>query len=395
MGSQVIARLATPMRRWAAGLVACTVLTLQTGCRAEIPWPLWQAYRAKFIDSSGRVIDHDPGRDDRTTSEGMAYGMFFALVTNDRATFDKMQRWTEDNLAAGDLTAHLPAWEWGKSPDGAWKPLDTNSAADADLWMAYDFLEAGRLWKDDRLLKLGTVMSERIAQSEVALVPGLGTVVLPASQGFHPEANTFVLNTSYLPPQVIARLRKESPGGPWGGVLETLPQLVQGSAPAGWAMDWVSTSGSVHPSPTPAELATGKPGFVPIGSYESIRTYLWLGMADQGTTGVEESLRALPAMAAYLNAAPIPPLQVDSSGKVLKADSPVGFSAAVLPYLMAVGRKNLAAQQMNRLEASRQPDGLYGRSSLYYDQNLALFATGWQEARFRFDKDGRLKLKWK
>lgn len=383
------------LRRLAAGVVTCTVLSLQTGCRAEVPWPLWQAYRAKFIDGSGRVIDHDPGREDRTTSEGMAYGMFFALVTNDRSTFDKMQRWTEDNLAGGDLTARLPSWNWGKAPDGAWKPLDTNSAADADLWMAYDFLEAGRLWKDDRLLKLGTVMADRIAHSEVALAPGLGTVVMPAAQGFHPQPGTFVLNTSYVPPQVIARLRKESPSGPWGAVLDTLPQLVQGSAPTGWAMDWVSTGDQVQPSPTPAELATGKTGFTPVGSYESIRTYLWLGMADRSTTGVEEALGSLPAMAAYLSTATTPPLQVDTTGKVLNADSPIGFSAAVVPYLVAAGRKNLAAQQMNRLEASKQPDNLYGRSTLYYDQNLAMFATGWQEGRFRFDKDGRLKLKWK
>lgn len=395
MGWSIFHPLARPLRQVTAVAVACVVLSVQTGCRAEVPWPLWQAYRAKFVDSTGRVIDHDPGSNDRTTSEGMAYAMFFALVTNDRTTFDKLQRWTEDNLASGDLTARLPAWSWGKAPDGSWKTLDKNSAADADLWMAYDFLEAGRLWKDDRLLKLGTVLSDRIAHGEVALAPGLGTVVMPAAQGFHQQPDSFVLNTSYVPPQVIARLRKEMPGGPWGAVLDTIPQVIHGSAPAGWPTDWVGTSPTLQPSPTPTELATGKTGFTPVGSYESIRTYLWLGMADKGTPGVEESLGYLTGMSAYLATATTPPLQVDMTGKVLNPEGTVGFSAAVIPYLAAIGKKNLATAQMNRLEASKDTNGLYGHSTLYYDQNLAMFATGWSEGRFRFDRDGKLKLKWK
>ena len=39
--------------------------------------------------------------------------------------------------------------------------------------------------------------------------------------------------------------------------------------------------------------------------------------------------------------------------------------------------------------------GFYGRDGLYYDQNLALFSTGWSEQRYRFEQDGRLKVKWK
>ena len=88
----------------------------------------------RFIDSQGRVIDH--AGQDRTTTEGEAYAMFFALVAGDRSRFDKLVEWTENNLAQGDLTAHLPAWSWGKNADGSWRVIDANPAADADLWMA-------------------------------------------------------------------------------------------------------------------------------------------------------------------------------------------------------------------------------------------------------------------
>jgi endoglucanase len=383
-------------RRTAAVAVALVTLLSQTGCRAEVPWPFWQAYRAKFVDVSGRVIDHDPGTNEHTTSEGMAYGMFFALVSNDRPTFDKMLRWTEDNLAGGDLTARLPAWNWGKSPDGQWKTLDANSAADADLWMAYDLVEAGRLWKDERLAKLGTVLANHIAQSEVALVPGLGTVLLPGPQGFRPDPNTFILNPSYTPPQVVARLRLNAPQGPWASLLESYPMLLQGSAPAGYVMDWVTAGTGVHPSETPAQLATGKNDFTPVGGYEAIRVYLWLGMSDKNTTGVSESLGSLQGMGHYMQTAATPPLQVDSTGKVLNPEGTVGFSAAMIPYLVSTGRMNQAGAQNDRLTASRDAaSGLYGRSPQYYDQNLALFATGWQQGRFRFDRDGKLRLKWK
>jgi hypothetical protein len=107
---------------------------------------LWHAYAARFISGDGRVLD--PQNNDWTTSEGQSYALFFALVNNDRARFDKLIAWTESNLASNDLGAHLPAWGWGKAKDGNWGVFDMNSAADSDLWIAYDLIEAGRLWKD-------------------------------------------------------------------------------------------------------------------------------------------------------------------------------------------------------------------------------------------------------
>src|SRR5947208_5042715 len=87
-------------------------------CIAQDWTSLWKSYVAGFMDNQVRVIDHDAG--DRTTSEGQAYGMFFALVANDRSRFGGLLRWTEQNLAANDLTAHLPAWLWGRGDNNQW-----------------------------------------------------------------------------------------------------------------------------------------------------------------------------------------------------------------------------------------------------------------------------------
>lgn len=382
-------------------LAAC----LQGGCRTEQPWPLWDNYAKSAIDAQGRVIDHSAG--DRTTSEGQAYAMFFALVANDRSRFDRLLSWTETNLAGGDLTLHLPAWSWGKSPDGAWKVLDPNPAADSDLWIAYDLLEAGRLWRDPRFERLGNLLATRIAHQEVVLIPGLGTTLLSGAVGFHPDDSTWILNPSYFPPFILAHLAKLQPTGPWAAVLDSLdPMLADGSA-GGFAMDWVTAGNSgIRPGLSPqqrtalnkldAPLQDSKLDTTPIGSYDAIRVYLWLGLADPATPGVHSLLSRVNGMAAYLKTQVTPPQIVDSAGRIVDTNAPPGFSAAVVPYLTALGLKSQARVQMDRLSATKDPSsGLYGKGSLYYDQNLALFATGWTEQRFHFDKEGKLITRWK
>lgn len=382
----------------AAQAFGFVMLLSLNGCRAQPPvWPLWDAYTARFLDQQGRVIDHNA--QDRTTTEGEAYAMFFALVANDQPRFDRLVDWTENNMAQGDLTLHLPAWSWGKAEDGSWRVLDANPAADADLWMAYSLCEAGRLWNVDRYMKLGKLMADRIAQEEVVVVPGVGTSMIPGAHGFHPDPNTWFLNPSYLPPELIAYFARQDPHSPWRQVLDSLPRVV--ASPGGFAMDWMKVAqDGAHPSTTPAadedDLQQNHPGAPARGSYDAIRVYLWLGMADAKTPGVHDSLAALPGMALWLRSHAVPPLAVDEVGQSTQPDSPPGFSAAVVPYLHAMGLKPLEEQQLDRLAATKDlKSGLYGHEGWYYDQNLALFSTGWSEHRFHFGEDGRLSVKWK
>jgi endoglucanase len=52
-------------------------------------------------------------------------------------------------------------------------------------------------------------------------------------------------------------------------------------------------------------------------------------------------------------------------------------------------------KQMIRMSAQKDPGtGLYGKDQAYYDQNLALFASGFFEGRFRFGQSGELKVEW-
>ena len=377
-----------------AGILLTLSVCLSDGCRAEQLWPLWASYADRMIDGQGRVVDHSAG--DRTTSEGQAYGLFFALVANDRGRFDRLLHWTEANLAGGDLTLRLPAWSWGKAPDGTWKVLDANPASDADLWMAYTLSEAGRLWREPRYEKLGAILASRVAQQEVVFVPGLGITLLPGVTGFHPDSETWILNPSYLPPPLLMRLSELQSDGPWRSVLASLQTMLQRGSGAGFAMDWITAGTAVRPAISPAQRASGDQTAVPVGAYEAIRVYLWLGLTDAGTPGLMTMLAQLPGMARYLQHEVTPPLEVSAEGQIVKKEASPGFSAAVVPYQHLLGRREEEKMQLTRLGATRdEASGLYGKQGAYYDQNLALFATGWTEQRYHFDREGKLVVRWR
>jgi endoglucanase len=361
-------------------LLSLLLLILTSASGVAEDWPLWQRYAAAFMDGQVRVIDHDAG--DRTTSEGQAYAMFFALVADDRPRFDGLLRWTEKNLASGDLKTHTPAWLWGRGPGDRWGVLDTNSAADADVWMAYTLLEAGKAWKEPRYTLLGTELAKRIAGEEVVQIPGFGTALLPAPKGFH-HHNSYRLNASYVPLQLLIRLAHEMPDGPWQEIAASVPLLIKESAPQGFAMDWIEVAANGQPTPSR------------VGSFEAIRVYLWAGLLDPSTPQAGPILKDLSGMAHYLHTNSLPPAKIKQDGGVEDAKGPVGFSAALLPYLSALGEKNLGIEQASRMRGEfNSQTGLYGNPAKYYDQNLALFALGAAERRYWFDSQGELKTSW-
>jgi endoglucanase len=107
-------------------------------------------------------------------------------------------------------------------------------------------------------------------------------------------------------------------------------------------MDWMKAgAGGIHASAPPAAVqdaeVNSKPMSVAVGSYDAIRVYLWLGIADPKTPGVRRAMESVKGMADYMNTHMTPPVQVDATGKILSEDAPPGFSAAIMPYLHAAG----------------------------------------------------------
>ena len=374
-------------------ILPIAVLGLAPVCAQErlppgtpVSWPLWESYKAQFFEHQGRIVDHDDG--DRTTSEAQAYGMFFALVANDRETFDSLLHWTQSNLAAGDLTATLPAWLWGQKKNGAWGVVDANPASDADLWIGYTLLQAGELWNEPRYTALGKALVALVEEQEVVMLPRYGAFLIPSQHGFATPQET-ILNPSYVPPQLAAALGHALPDGVWGKMAASLPGFLRASSPRGFAMDWVACddAGRLRPAQGPGKFAGG--------SYDAIRVYLWAGMLASDAPGRAEILRSVSGMANYLRHHDVPAERVGDDGQILSAAGNVGFSAAMIPYLSAAGGDAPLAKQKARLQEQLDPTtGLYGKDHRYYTQNLALFATGWVEGRFGFDRNGGLIVAW-
>jgi endoglucanase len=352
-----------------------------------VDWPLWQAYKRGFLDESGRIMDHDDG--ERTTSEAQAYGLFFALVGNDRPAFDRILQWTQTNLASGDLASNLPAWLWGCDSNGKWRVLDKNPASDADLWMAYTLIQAGRLWHEPGFNKLGDAIAEHVAEQSVIKFSGIGTVLLPAPVGFSSK-NFVELNPSYMPVQLLYGLASAHPGGPWSQVADNVPAVLRHASTHGFVMDWVkfSTDKGWEPGNGPAAE--------PRASFDAIRVYLWAGMTAPRTRGRKELMAALQGMRGYMKDNFYPPMIVSADGKITADRAGVGFSAALLPFLKAQGDERALALQQSRLDIARKPQsGLYGDPPRYYDQNLALFGTGWIQNLFSFKPEGTLEVRWR
>lgn len=381
-------------RRHAVGALAgCGVGWLtRSGWAADTGhghWPAWSAFRQQFVSTDGRVIDsNSPVR--HTVSEGQAYALFFALVANDREGFERLLRWTENNLCDGDLSARLPAWQWGWREDGSWGVIDANSASDADLWLTYVLAEAARLWDLPRYATLSRQIGERLLQEEAAELPGLGLTLLPGRQGFAIAPGRWRLNASYSPPQLLHRLAELArqtlqvgdPAPPWERLAHSALQVTLASAPRGFAADWVvydSQRGFMADSQGPEKT---------LGGYNAIRIYLWVGTLHAQAAQRTRLLQALRPMAEQVRSTSQVPESVDSLSGQAGPPGPAGFAAALLPFVQAQG--DAATLQLLQQRLQQQPP----RDDAYFDQALCLFAQGWMDGFYRFGADGRLLPRW-
>ncbi|MES2489859.1 MAG: cellulose synthase complex periplasmic endoglucanase BcsZ [Pseudomonadota bacterium] len=349
----------------------------------SVGWPLWNAFADGFILDEGRVVDWSERS--RTVSEGQAYAMFFSLVANDRKTFDRLYEWTQKNLSGGRFTQQLPAWLWGYPVEGPAVPmvLDPNSASDADLWFAYNLIEAGRLWNVPRYTQDGHALLNLIAKVETREKFGT-TVLLPGKNGFEFE-NAVRLNPSYLPPFVLRRLAQADPKGPWLKILQDFTKLLPDLVINGGIPDWflLTEKGPRQDS------VTGD-----VGSYDSVRNYLWAGLMNQRAPEAAAFMRAYKPFVSYVRQSGRIPEKWYSGGRAGFGSFPVGIQTAFIPFFALSNGSDLAKGITADLSA-KTASNLVGTPARYYEQVLSLFALGWVDHQFSFDENGKLIPKWK
>jgi len=366
-----------------AGLLTSgQVLAQGTLSQCVVSWASWENFKKNFISADGRVVDGITTKK-LTVSEAQAYALFFALVANDRQTFDTVLQWTENNLTQGDLTSRLPAWKWGLRDDGTWGVIDANAASDADLWIVYSLGEAGRLWRDPRFSTLSASIAERVLREETAEVEGLGRVLLPGPIGFQVSANTWRLNPSYYPMQVLTWIGNQKFDPAWKEVSKTSLRIVAESARRGFSPDWVrykEGTGFVGEN-----TERGKS----MGGYDAIRVYLWAGMLSAETSERRLLLSSLSPFSNLVGKIGYVPEFIDTASGDYIGTAPPGFYAAVQPFFLARRDAAILKKMSDRLAtAPVKPDA-------YYEQVLSMFGLGWMETRYEFGPGGELVPQWK
>jgi endo-1,4-beta-D-glucanase Y len=101
----------------------------------------WATYKSALIvadgtDGSMRVIRPEDGND--TVSEGISYGMLFAVYMNDKTTFDALWKYEQKHLNTHGLM------HWRINASGATTGM--NSATDADEDIAFALVMADKQW---------------------------------------------------------------------------------------------------------------------------------------------------------------------------------------------------------------------------------------------------------
>lgn len=372
--------------------------TSQTEAAARVvcpveDWPLWTEFLKFFVTSDGRVIYSFPPKAD-SVSEGQSYAMFFALIANDPANFEKIWRWTVLNMFQNDLDTRLPAWLWGQAEDGSWKILDAHSASDSDMWLAYLLLEAGRLWQRPDYTAEGNKVLDTVEKYLILNLPNFGKMLSAGRVSFVEPDDRWRVNPSYLPIPLLRRLSELRPNGPWTEIALNTPRLLKATSPKGFAADWVSY---VRPLKGQAQFKIDELGG-DRGSYDAIRVYLWAGVTAKEDPLAKEVLKALPGMLAYIRLNRQPPENVLVTTGVVSGQAPFGFSAAVMPYLRVLGATQQFEEQQQRARsmqvASATDRMMYPGRPPYYDYALSLFGFGWTEERYQFLKNGEVKLNW-
>lgn len=170
-------------------------------------------YKREFISTEGRVMD--PARGDITTSEGQSYILQRAVAANDQKTFNRTYAWTKKHLQRRDK---LFSWIWGQNKKGKWQVLDRNSAADADVNIAFALILAYERWGEEKYLKEALPIVRSIWRNETRNI-GKYKVLMP---GFvQARVSKIEINPSYFQPYGFRFFKKYDKWHDWDKIIDS------------------------------------------------------------------------------------------------------------------------------------------------------------------------------
>ncbi|MCY7321319.1 MAG: glycosyl hydrolase [Phormidesmis sp. CAN_BIN36] len=333
----------------------------------------WNAYRQRFIQSDGRVIDREATG--RSTSEGQAYAMLRAVFANDPDSFALTLKWSESNLqrlgANKKPIDHLWTWQWGRDPAGKWGTLDNNFASDADIDAITALILASRRWGRPEYLSLAKTKLVDLWESST-IAANNQRYLMPGPIAAFQQGEVLTFNTSYLAPYAIRLFAQVDDDRDWLSLVESSYQVLEQSASlsaVNLPSDWVALN-----------LKTGQYSRLDksnaiISRYGFDATRVWWRVSLDAVWFNEPNAKAylqkhLNYMKTLWRSQQKIPAQLDLQGQPLvtyEATSQYGMLYAAFQVVDPVIAQQIYQQKL----VPNYQNGFWDNDSAYYTQNLA------------------------
>lgn len=235
-----------------------------------LPWSVvnaqslkgWDDWKAAYMQADGRVLD--TAQKSISHSEGQGFAMVLATAANDRAAFDKLWTWTQNNI--GVRNDNLFAWRWEPGRG----VTDTNTAADGDIFIAWGLARAADTFKHPPYKDKAVQIARAIREKMVVDGTPWGTVLKPGVTGFD-SPRGLVVNLSYWVFPAFDALNKIDPHPQWEALTKSGLRLTEIARFGRWQLppDWMLLVNPLEPSPT----------HVPRHGYDAARIPLYLHWA--------------------------------------------------------------------------------------------------------------------
>jgi endo-1,4-beta-D-glucanase Y len=236
--------------------------------QGSLPPPLWEGYKTRFVEPSGRIIDN--GNGGISHSEGQGYGLLLAFLANSPSDFEQIWSFTRTELMIRN--DGLAAWKW--DPAASPHVTDPNNASDGDILIAYALAMAGAAWDREDYLQSAARLAKTILE-HLVVEQGERVLLLPAAHGFSREDRPDgpVINPSYWIFEAFPVMAVLAPSEQWskleqdGRALLNIMTFGARKLPAEWV--------SLARQPKPAD------GFAAEFGYNAIRIPLYLLRASK------------------------------------------------------------------------------------------------------------------
>jgi len=189
----------------------------------------WKMYKARLLvdNGDGTMRIQRPENANDTVSEGIGYGMLFAVYMNEKDTFDGLWKYAQKSLDSTGLM------NWHLNSDGSVASGGQNSATDGDEDMGFALVMADKQWGG--YTSVAKDFLSKMAKNDFA---SDGTI-----KGGDKYANA--VNPSYLAPAYYRTFAVYSGDSTWTTILEKSYALLQmaTNSTTGLVPDWSVPAG--------------------------------------------------------------------------------------------------------------------------------------------------------